>query len=79
MKNVQSELSPVNPPPKSRREQIVRWWMDLELSGDAGGTTWEVLDPIRDRVTECLSNDNISHAESLTAKALLLVAGIKEF
>ena len=74
-----TEMLPECPPPQTRRYRIIRWWMDLEMCGDAGGTTWEVLDPLRDRVTEYLSFDNIPMADSLTAKALLLVQGGNEF
>jgi hypothetical protein len=49
--------------------------MDVEMNGDAGATTWEVLDRIRDEVTECLISKpaRIDEAESLTANALWLL------
>ena len=60
-----------------RRQALVDWWTQLELSGDCGRTTWEVLDPIRDRVTACLglSPPQIDMAEHLTALALWLITG----
>jgi hypothetical protein len=60
-----------------RRETIVDWWTQLEMSDDCGRTTWEVLDPIRDRVTACLglSPPQIDMAEHLTALALRLITG----
>jgi hypothetical protein len=60
-----------------RREAIVDWWMQMESGGDCGTTTWEVLDPIRDRVTACLglSPPQINMAEHLTALALRLITG----
>lgn len=60
-----------------RREALVEWWTQLERDGDCGSTTWEVLDPIRDRVTACLgfSPPQLDRAEHLTALALRLITG----
>lgn len=74
-------LSPAPPPPpEDRRQLIINWWTDLMESGDAGETTWEVLERIQDGVTECLmqSPPDYAKAESLTAKAALLVGGLHE-
>ena len=62
------------------RQAVVNWWRNLELEGNAGETTWEVLDSIRDRVTECLmrSPPDLAMAASLTAEAALLVGGRNE-
>lgn len=72
---VAAGMSPVEPPFGDRRALIIQWWMDLERAGDAGATTWEVLDPMRDSVTEALQTGHIRHAESITARAMLLVDG----
>ena len=60
-----------------RRQGLVDWWTQLETCGDCGSTSWEVLDPIRDRVTECLGvgPPAIDQAEHLTALALRLITG----
>lgn len=73
-----NEMSPANPPPNDRRQRIVQFWMALELDGDPGATTREVLDGLRDRVTECLAIEDIATAESLTAKALLYIEGLEQ-
>jgi hypothetical protein len=67
----------VSSPDQLRRQAIIEWWMQLEMSGDCGSTNWRVLDPIRDRVTACLgfSPPLLDEAEHLTAKAILLVTG----
>jgi hypothetical protein len=74
----QSVLSSADPPVDSiRRQQVVDVWIELNMSGDAGATTWEVLDNLSNKVTECLHAEPLllSKAESLTAKALLLRNG----
>ena len=60
-----------------RSRLIFEFWTALDNDGDAGATTWEVLDRLRDRVTTALRRrpPNISLADSLTAKAALLIAG----
>jgi len=80
MKNMVTGLSPARDDSLvHRRQVIVDWWVALEMSGDAGETTWEVLDPLRDIVTACLALDppDIGRAESATAHALCLVGGLK--
>jgi len=72
---VASGMSPVDPPFEDRQALIIQWWVELERAGDAGATTWEVLDPLRDSVTEALQGQDIRSAESLTARAMLLVDG----
>ena len=58
-----------------RRQALVDWWQEVSRSGDAGATTWEVLDRLRDRVTECLymCPPDLCLAESFTAQALFLM------
>ncbi len=60
-----------------RLQAIVDWWTQLEVCGDCGVTCWEVLDPIRDKVTACLgfSPPDIDMAEHLTARAIGLITG----
>lgn len=60
-----------------RRRLICEFWTALYIDGDAGSTTWEALDRLRDRVTTALRKrpPRLCLAESLTAKAALLVAG----
>ena len=82
MSRQESKLLPAELPRSApvRRQLIVDWWMGLERSGDAGATTWEVLDVLRDQVTYALMKGAASlvEAESLTAQAMLLVAGLAE-
>lgn len=60
-----------------RRQALIEWWMQLELCGDCGSTSWRVLDPLRDAVTACLmfSPPQLNQAEHLTARAIRLVTG----
>jgi hypothetical protein len=74
--------SPFDPPDRSsftplRHQVIVDWWAELGADGDCGRTSWEVLDPIRDAVTDCLADDppDLDEAEHLTARALLAIVG----
>lgn len=55
-----------------RHQDLVEWWMELGADGDCGRTSWEVLDSLRDAVTQCLASDppDLDEAEHLTAKAL---------
>jgi len=60
-----------------RRQAVIEWWTELSRSGDAGCTSWEVLDSIQHLVTDALAlgPPGLDEAESLTAKAVLMVAG----
>ena len=60
------------------QEAIIDFWRELSMSGDAGCTTWEVLEPLQDRVTECLACGRLRQATEYTAKALCLIAGLAE-
>lgn len=71
-------LSEASPQSSLLREQIIAYWQELGMSGDSGATSWEVLDRLRDRVTESLLWNDLASAGSLTAKAMLLVAGTVE-
>jgi hypothetical protein len=77
-----TELLPAEPlTDRDRLELLWKIWRELSMSGDAGATSWDVLDGIQAQVTEHLSFDppNISIAESLTAKAFLLREGQSNF
>ena len=82
MKGQKSNVSPAELPrtARNRRQLIIDWWIERERSGDAGATTWEVLDVLRNRVTYYLMGGakSLNKAESLTAQAMLLVAGLTE-
>ena len=62
---------------EARLQQIVDFWNELRNSGDTGATTWEVLGPLEQQVTEYLDSDSpdITWAESLTAQAALSISG----
>ena len=63
-----------------RLRQVVDWWNDLRLGDDPGATTWEVLENLEREVTQCLERRprDLNKAESLTAYAMLLIAGLTE-
>jgi hypothetical protein len=72
------ELSPEEPTEYDRKHRlIIEFWTALYDEGDAGATTWEALDRLRDRVTTALRKrpPDIRLAESLTARAGLLLTG----
>jgi hypothetical protein len=73
------KLSPAESPPQAqdRFRLIADWWSELRTGEDSGATTWEVLDLLERQVTECLMHDppDLSGAESITAKAALLLNG----
>jgi hypothetical protein len=60
-----------------RRQAIVDWWTELSRSGDAGCSSWEVLDSIQDHVTAALAlgPSGLNEAEHFTAEAILRVSG----
>lgn len=57
--------------------QIADWWSQLRIGNDSGTTTWKVLDSLERQVMGCLTRDppDLPKAESLTAKAALLMIG----
>ena len=59
-----------------RRQRIVEFWSAVHIDEDSGSTTWEVLEGLERRVTDCLAAQppNIDLAEQLTAKTLLIMA-----
>jgi hypothetical protein len=65
-------------PDQASIDYFVDFWNDLRTTDDTGRTTWEVLEPLEREVTECLYRGDVGRAESLTAKAMLLIAGMVE-
>lgn len=59
----------------SRVEFIIDFWSQLRISDDTGMTTWEELGPLERAVTDSLARSDLAKAESLTAQAMLLIAG----
>jgi hypothetical protein len=75
------ELSPGRRgPPNDRHRCIIHWWNAFSVCDHPGGSSWEVLDDIQCQVTECLSREppDLDRAESLTAHAALLMAGMND-
>jgi hypothetical protein len=60
-----------------RLMRIADFWSMLHISGETGATDWATLDEIEREVTDAMyaSPPDIDRAESLTAKALLLISG----
>lgn len=71
-------LSPDDPDSSGERiRQIAEFWNQLDVCDDPGKTTWGVLDGLKREVTDCLYRKppDLNKAESLTAYAMLLMAG----
>ena len=70
-------LSPPLADMTSRVEDLQRFWTELGMSGDAGCTTWDVLDSLGNRVTMLLMLDppDVLSAESATAEAMFRIVG----
>ncbi len=62
---------------EERRRLIVDFWNQLRACDETGLTDWETLEPLERQVTDCLKREPPDYdlAESLTAKADLLMAG----
>ncbi len=74
-------LSPEEPTEFERKRRlIIEFWTALYNDGDAGAASWEALDRLSDRVTTALRKrpPDLGLAESLTAKAALLIASRKQ-
>ena len=72
------ELLPLKPTEYERKHRLItEFWTALYDDGDAGATTWEALDRLRDRVTTALGErpPDLGLAESLTARAAMLITG----
>jgi len=70
-------LSPPSVDVPGRVQALKEFWTELSMSGDAGCTTWDVLDSLRDRVTMCLmlNSPDVLLAEGLTAEAMMRITG----
>jgi hypothetical protein len=71
-------LSPGGPPDRQQRLQsVIAFWNALSCREDAGETTWGVLEGLQAEVSASLSREpiDLGRAESLTARAALLMAG----
>ena len=78
---VQLVLSPDDPDSdKFRTQRIVDWWNELRICGESGAATWEELDAMEQEVTGKLASrpPDVNRAESITAYAMLLIAGCEE-
>jgi hypothetical protein len=64
----------------NRSQPLVDFWNALRISGDSGATTWEELEKLEHEVTDCLAGQmpDVERAESLTARAMLLIAGCSD-
>lgn len=62
---------------RKRTSQLASVWNELDVHGESGATTLEVLESLRLQVTDCLAGEppDIARAESITAYAFLLIAG----
>jgi hypothetical protein len=73
-----SGLSPGVPGDAQQRLQwVIAFWNGLSCCEDAGETTWGVLEDLQAQVSNCLRGDSVDLecAESLTAKAAMLISG----
>jgi len=72
-------LSPEEPPPDAKKDIgfIVDTWNLLRTCDELGGTSWEELEPLERRATECLSckPPDILGARRATIDALDLLEG----
>ncbi len=58
---------------------IVEFWNELRVCDDTGRTSWETLEPLEREVADCVerrTGADLLRAESLTARAQLLIAGL---
>lgn len=62
---------------ENRIRRIAEFWSQLRICEELGATTWRALEPIERLVTDCLYKQppDIGRAESLTALAMLMIAG----
>ena len=66
--------------PSEAIQQILDFWNALRVCDESGATTWEVLEKLEHEVTDCFAplSPDLNKAVSLTAYAMLLVAGASE-
>lgn len=76
---IHAELSPGFYPKDERLLAIKRWWAELYSDGDSGAARWDVLDELQNQVMDALgmSPPDIVRAESVTARAALIMEGSK--
>ncbi len=78
MTELRDGLSSSDPPDREHRiRRVIDFWNELSCGGDAGETTWGVLEDLQAQVSDCLSREpaDVIRAESLTAYAALLMSG----
>jgi hypothetical protein len=81
MKNLETDRVDELPPDQNsdsralQKGDIVSFWNELRICGDPSATTWDVLEPLEQQVTEFLARDDLESASRLTAKAWCLMAG----
>ena len=77
MKEKRCGLSPED---RERINRAISFWNEYGVHQESGAATWEVIDEVQRKVTECLYAAEIeAHAiESLTAKAMMLMQGWTE-
>lgn len=71
-------LSPAGDSDDERIRPIVEFWNQLRVCDATGRTSWEILEPLERQVTECFVRRrprDIDRAASLTALAMILIAG----
>jgi hypothetical protein len=61
----------------SEVRQLVEFWNQVRSCDEQGQTSWETLEMLEREVTECLAQQppDIDRAQSVTAKAMLLITG----
>lgn len=62
---------------EDRIRRVAEFWSQLRICDELGATNWRALEPIERLVTDCLYKQpaDIGRAESLTALAILMIAG----
>jgi hypothetical protein len=80
---MRAQLKPLSDDPgdeSDRLRQVVDWWNALRICGDSGAATWEEIERLEREVTDCLAKQSpdVNRAESLTAYAMLLIAGCSD-
>jgi hypothetical protein len=63
--------------PEHRLRIVLQIWSEIRISGYTGATDWVVLEEIERAVTNAMNQDppDVDRAESLTFRALHLIAG----
>jgi hypothetical protein len=71
----------LSPGDRERAKGVAKFWNDYDVCGDPGGTTREVLEGLKQEVTDCLYKKppDICGAERRTVVAMMLIEGRDEF